>query len=89
MISAIMKKSRVVTSISLAIVLLAYFFNIVQSIAEKVEPLKYATPFHYVDAAYIIEHAAIKPLYVGIMAVLIILCTLAAYVVYKRKDLSI
>lgn len=50
-ISAIMRKSRAVTSISLAIVLLSYFFDIVQSIAEKFEPLKYVTPFEYVDSA--------------------------------------
>ncbi|OKL36508.1 ABC transporter permease subunit [Domibacillus mangrovi] len=88
-ISAIMRKSRAVTSISLAVVLLSYFFDIVQSIAEKFEPLKYVTPFEYVDSAYIIEHAAIKPLYASFMVSIIVIGVLIAYAVYKRKDLSV
>lgn len=88
MISSVVRKSRTATSLSLAVVLLAYFLNIVQSIAERFSGLKYATPFHYVDSAYIIEHAAIRPLYGSLMAALIISCTLIAYIVYKRKDLA-
>jgi ABC-2 type transport system permease protein len=88
-ISAFFRKQRLVTSISLAIVLFSYFMSIVSSISDKLAGLKWITPFEYVSSGYIIEHVAIKPAYLIIM-VLVIVCSVAIAIwKYHKKDLIV
>ncbi|WP_070121029.1 ABC transporter permease subunit [Bacillus marinisedimentorum] len=89
MASSFLRKNRMVVSLSLGLVLVTYFLDIVQGLAEKLENLKYLTPFEYVDPAYIINNSEIKPLYLAIMTAIIILSTISAYMIYRRKDITV
>lgn len=89
MLSSMMKKTRNILSISLGIVLIAYFINIVAGISEDLEVLKYVSPFKYVDAANIVNDSAIEPLYIFIMCGVICMSILVSYVVYRKKDIAV
>jgi len=89
LISCIVKKSRSIFSISLAIVFVTYFFSIISGISDKYKNLKYISPFKYVDAADIITGNEIRPLYVIIMVAIILISIAASYILYKKKDVTV
>jgi ABC-2 type transport system permease protein len=88
-LSAFFRKQRLVTSISLAIVLFSYFVSIVASISDQLSKLKWISPFEYVNSAYIIEQASIKPVYLIIMILIMVISLTAAIMKYMKKDLVI
>jgi ABC-2 type transport system permease protein len=88
-LSAIMKKSRTITSVSLGIVLLSYFSSVVSGISEDLEMLKYISLFKYVDAADIITDKAINPLYLMVMLIVIVCSIALTYVTYHKKDIAV
>lgn len=87
LLSALMRKTRNILSISLGIVLAAYFLHVMAGISEDLKFLKYFTPFKYVDAAPIINDKQLEPLYVFIMGAVVLLSVAMSYVVYKKKDI--
>jgi len=89
LISCIVKKSRSIFSISLSIVFVTYFFSIISGISDKYKKLKYISPFKYVDAADVITTKEIRPLYVIIMAAVILISIAASYVLYEKKDITV
>ncbi len=72
------------TSIMLLTFLLFYLVNL----NEKLEPLKYLTPFKYFDAAVLIKDG-LDPVYVGLSAVIVVAGIFGAYYFYGRRDLSV
>jgi ABC-2 type transport system permease protein len=89
MLSSLMKKTRNILSISLGVVLAAYFMNVMAGISEDLEFLKYFSPFKYVDAASIINDNEIKLLYIFIMVAVILISIVTAYMVYRKKDIAV
>ncbi|MDX8366991.1 ABC transporter permease subunit [Cytobacillus sp. IB215665] len=87
-ISSVMKKSRNIISISLGIVLISYFLDIISGISNKFDAIKYFTPFEYVDSASIMIDNTIKPLYLIIMLLIITVSFLGAFTVYRKKDIA-
>ncbi|MFC7442986.1 ABC transporter permease subunit [Laceyella putida] len=88
-LSALMKKTRSIVSISLGIVLGSYFLNIMSGVTEDLEDFKYLSFFKYVDAADIVKNNAIDALYVWIMVAVILVSVIFAYVYYQKKDIAV
>lgn len=89
LLSAIMKRTRNIVSISLGIVFVEYFFHVMSGVSEKLKNFKYISPFSYVDSGNIISKGSISITYVCIMIAVIISSIAAAYVVYNRKDITV
>lgn len=89
LISIIIRKSRTIFSISLGMVFITYFFNVMAQLSDKFEFLQYLSPFKYVDAGDIIENGNIDLLYLLIMLAIIILSIVFSYVLYQKKDIMI
>lgn len=87
MFSTMMKKTRNILSLSLGIVLISYFFNVMAGISEDLDFLKYISLFKYIDAANIINDT-FDILYFFIMGAIILLCILVAFMIYKKKDIA-
>ncbi len=83
-ISSFIRRSAV--GIGLGISLAFYFINIVANISKEVEFLKYATPFAYTDASYILKNSAIDWKYLIIGGTLALFGGLFAYARYTKKD---
>lgn len=86
-ISVFIVKARVNIPIGVGIVLGLYFIGIIATISEKVEFLKYLTPFKYVDGADIITSRSIEPFYIILMAVITLACTFMTNIIYNKKDI--
>ncbi|QED49286.1 ABC transporter permease subunit [Cytobacillus dafuensis] len=89
MLSSIMRKTRNTLSASLAIVIVTYFLNVMSGLSEDLDFLKYFSPFKYVDAANIINENMLEPIYITIMAAIILISISAAFIIYKKKDISV
>lgn len=89
LLSAIMRKTRNIISISMGIVFVEYFFHVMHGVTDKLENLKYVSLFSYVDSAEIITNNAIETRYAVIMISVILLCTASAFIVYKKKDITV
>lgn len=88
LISSMLRKTRNIMSISIGIVFLTYFLDLVQGMSEKVEALKYFTPFHYVNGADIVINKELHVGYIFTMIVVILVSITATYWIYHRKDLA-
>lgn len=85
-ISAFLKRGGI--GIGLGLALGFYFIYLLAGITEKLEFLKYVTPFAYADGTYIIENTAIDVKFLLIGLALIVLSILAAYRKYTKKDIA-
>ncbi|WP_377889054.1 ABC transporter permease subunit [Alkalihalobacillus sp. R86527] len=87
-LSAIMKKSRTITSISLGLVLISYFLSVIAGITSSLDFLKYFSLFEYIDAADVISTESLHSLYVGIMLGVITLSIWGTFHYYRKKDIA-
>lgn len=88
-LSVILSKGWTLTSLSAGLVLLFYFLSVMSDLTDKLEWLKYLSPFAYVDPADIILDHEIKPLYLLIMLAVILLSLGSAYAIYNKKDITV
>ncbi len=89
LLSSRMNKSRNIVSISLGLVFVMYFMDILSGVSDKLENLKYITPYEYVDAVEIVVSRSMNPIYIGIISAVILLCTIASYLIYQRRDIAV
>ena len=87
-ISVFIIKARTLYPLSIGIVLVSYFINVVSNLAEKGKNLRYLTPFKYFDAADIIDAGAFSTAYLAIMLCVVSFSVSAAFFLYSRKDLA-
>ncbi|HHV99785.1 MAG TPA: ABC transporter permease subunit [Clostridiaceae bacterium] len=88
LISVFVVKSKSVLSVSLGVVLGTYFLSIAAGISDKLENLKYLTPFEYVSPAVLVTDGRIEVVYLIIMVCVILLSTALTYSFYNRKNIT-
>jgi len=74
--------------LGLGLVFALYFMNILANLSEDLEFLKFITPFGYTDGAYIIGEKSIEIKYLAVGIVISALGITAAYLKYRKKDIS-
>jgi ABC-2 type transport system permease protein len=84
-----MKQYKVSGSVAVAIILATYFLSIFSSLDQKMDFLKYFTPFKYFDAGELFRTGVINGGYVALSAAIIVVCVGAAYWAYNKRDLYI
>lgn len=88
LISVFVVKTGTILPLSIGVVLGTYFISIASGISEKLENLKYITPFEYVTPADIIKSESIEPVYLLILCVVTFITIAGTYVFYNRKDIA-
>jgi ABC-2 type transport system permease protein len=84
-----MKQYKLSGSVAVAIILATYFMSILTSLDQKVDFLKYFTPFKYFDARELFRTGAINGGYMLLSAAIVVVCVAAAYWTYNKRDLYI
>lgn len=87
-VSVFAKRRKSITSLSIWLVLLMYFLSAISSISDKLSFLKNITPFSYVDVSDIMKNGAINNAYIVILVAVNIVCILASYIIYNKKDIQ-
>ena len=89
LLSLFFTRKKSTYSIGIGLVLLVYFFNAMATLTEKVQFLRYFSPFYYMDAADIIQDGGINPLHTLILLAVSALAVGATYFLYNRRDITI
>lgn len=88
LISVFIVKSKSVLSVSLGVVLGTYFLSIASAVSDKLENLKYLTPFEYVSPADLVNSGRVETVYLVIMLCAVLLSTVLTYFFYNRKNIT-
>ena len=89
MLGCVLKRYRLAGSIAVSIILATYLMSVVSGMQEKLDFLKWFTPFKYFDASELFRSGSMDSTYLLISAAIIVVCVVAAYLVYNRRDLYI
>jgi ABC-2 type transport system permease protein len=84
-----MKQYKRAGSVAVSLLLSTYFFSIISGMHEKLEFLKYFSPFKYFDASKLLHEAKVEPIYIGISLGIVVASMAGAYLTYNRRDLYI
>jgi ABC-2 type transport system permease protein len=84
-----MKQYKRSGSTAVAIILTAYFMSIMAVMNEKLDFLKYFTPFKYFDAGELLRSGKMDGTYLLLSVAIIVVCVAVAYWVYNKRDLYI
>ncbi len=84
-----MKQYKRSGSTAVAIILVTYFLSVISGMQEKMDFLKYFTPFKYFDAGQLFREGRMDGMYLMLSAGIILICVAAAYWIYNKRDLYI
>ena len=84
-----MKQYKRSASTAVGIILATYLISILSVMQEKLDFLKYVTPFRYFDAGGLIRNGRMESTYLLLSAAIIVVCVAGAYLAYGRRDLYI
>ena len=74
-------------SAALTVVLVTYFLSLVGKMDERLDFLKYFTPFGYFDVSRLLRTGGFDVVYLLLSAVLVAVFVAGAYLTYNRRDL--
>ncbi len=89
LLGSAMKRYKNAGSIAVGIILATYIMSIIAGMNENFDFLKYFTPFHYFDAGEIFRTGQLDPSYLGVSVAIVVVCMIAAYWAYNKRDLYI
>jgi ABC-2 type transport system permease protein len=84
-----MKQYKFSGSTAIGIILVTYFMSVISGMKDSLDFLKYFTPFKYFDAAQMLSTMKMDGTYLAISAGIIVVCMIAAYLIYGKRDLYI
>ncbi|MCP8970331.1 ABC transporter permease subunit [Ectobacillus ponti] len=85
LLSVLLPGIKSVLSVSLTAVFGFFIIGMLGSAFDE-EAVRYATPFRYYDAAYIIRHGAYEPIFLVMEGIIVIAAVAGAYWMYQKKD---
>ena len=88
-LGCVMKQYKRSASTAVAIILATYFMSVVSGMQEKLDFLKWFTPFKYFDAADLFRSGRLDNTYLLISVAIIVFCVAVAYWTYNKRDLYI
>ncbi|GAM15620.1 ABC transporter permease subunit [Mesobacillus selenatarsenatis] len=88
-IAAIYKNAKKATSLATGILLFLFILSIAIDLNEKLDGLKFLTPFKYYDAKLVLEEGGFEPLYLTLSALLLLGLTIVTYVFYRKRDMNV
>jgi ABC-2 type transport system permease protein len=89
LLAAIMKRYKKSGTYSMSILLGLYILSIFVSLSDKIEFLKYVTPFKYFEANYILREGQLEGVYIFISLAITIVSFAGTIIVYPKRDLHI
>ncbi len=88
-VAAMSKNPKRATNFSTILLLITFLLSMIIDMSEKMEALKYLTPFQYFPTKDLIEGSGFDPVFVVLAILLIIGLMLMTYVYYPKRDLRV
>ena len=87
--ASLIKKPGAATGSATGVMLVTYFIAMVIDMTEKLDFLKYLTPFKYFEPKKLINGGSFEPVFIFISVMLIALFLSATYIFFPKRDLNI
>ncbi len=84
-----MKQYKWSASTAVGIILTTYFMSVISGMHDKLNFLRWFTPFKYFDPLALFQNGVMDGKYLAISTAIIVACVAVAYWVYNRRDLYI
>lgn len=88
-LSTLMKRAKPITTLSIGIVLFMYFLYSLSKITVNTAKLGYISPYRYVDVNVLDPEYSLNPWYVVYFICFTTILAIAAFHLYKRKDIYV
>ena len=88
-IASISKIPRTATSQTMGILLITFILSKGIDLNDKLDVLKYLTPFKYYEASSLMYGGGLNPVFVTLSIVIIVVLLVLTYVFYKKRDLNV
>jgi len=89
MLGCVLKQYRRASSIAVAVILVTYFFSVISGLSDKVEFLKYFSPFKYFDPALLLNESRLDLTFILLSAGIVVASLVGGYFAYSKRDLYI
>lgn len=89
LLSMFFSKTRKSMIISLGVVFISYVISALATMSEKISFLKYLSPFEYINSREIMLNETIKPIYMLISIIIILISLIGAYRFYNKKEFNV
>ncbi len=87
-VAAVSNNVKIVTSLSTGILLITFMFSVIVDLSEKLEILKYFTPFKYYDAKNLLQDGHLDPVFLVLSIGIIVTLSIVTYLFYNKRDLN-
>lgn len=88
-IAAVSKKPKAAASAAAGVILVTFILSMAVDMNDKLEPLKYVTPFKYYDAKNLMYGGTFEPVFLTISLITIAVLLGITYKFYTKRDMSI
>lgn len=89
LVAAVNPRPKTSSSLAASLLLATYLATVVTQINERMDFLRFLSPFSYFDAHDIVGHDSLNFAYVVLSAALVIVMVAATYRLYARRDLVV
>lgn len=88
-LAGLFKRSKLSSAAATAILLGTYIIWVVMGLNDKLEFLKYLTPFKYFDASVIVKTGGLDLFYVGLSLIVSVVLVTSTYITFNNRDLKV
>ncbi|HEY80686.1 MAG TPA: hypothetical protein EYP25_01770 [Anaerolineae bacterium] len=89
LIACVMKQPKRTGSVVIGVILTAYYLSLIAGLDDRVDFLKYVTPFKYFDPAQLLHTGGVEPVYWALTAGVLLVSLAGAYVAFNRRDIYV
>ena len=89
LMATVKKHSKGVASTATGVLLVTFMLSMIINMNDKLENLKYLTPFKYFEAQAVIGGNGFEAIFIVLSLVIIVLCLIGTYRFYEKRDLNI
>lgn len=89
LISCFVIKSKKAISGALGLVLGSYLLFVMSVLSDKIEFIKYISPFEYTSSKYILSEGHLQYSYLAVMIMIICITITMSYKIYNKKDITV
>ncbi|WP_017382053.1 ABC transporter permease subunit [Paenisporosarcina sp. TG-14] len=88
-IASVIKKSKKASSLATGILLMTFMLSIAIDLNDKLDSLKYVTPFKYFEAKNVMYGEGFETVFVLLSVIIIVALFTLTFVFYKKRDLNV
>lgn len=88
-VASIVRKPKAAPSIATSVMFTAFLVSYLVNMSEKLDFLKYLSPFKYFDAATLMTDGRLDPVYVVLSIAIVALAVVGTYRFYGGRDLNV